>query len=263
MTLPRESLVHMNRGFYRYNIEPVVINGYFTCGAGATFYVTQIGGQGCEVTRTGVGDYLITLDDTDIVDVISATAWTQCEAAAATDLIARCESVTAGPPTTIVVESYAAAVATDVLDGADEKCHFQIVYTRSWRGQPLTKPLGYYHHDSDPVIVCGRVEIDAAGAVGAHHGAGYTMTKVGGAGTGTYLLTFDDAFNAWHGGIVNAGNGSGIGGDISANFGAFAAGGAGAATLTIYTNTGAGAADPAATGQIDFFVYLHSEGTGA
>jgi hypothetical protein len=261
MTLPRDSLSKMKKGFYRYGIEPTIVEGNFTIGAAATFYETQQGGQGCIVARTGAGTYTITLDDTDVVEVYSAVATIQDDTGAHTDLIARAEdiTITAGVAT-IDIEAYAAAVATDVLTANHLFCHFTIVYSRAWAGQPDTNPVGYYHHVTDAVMVCGGVDIGAVGAVGAHHGDGFALTRTG---AGDYLLTFTDAFNSFWSGVVNAGNASGVGGDLSANFGAFTPGAAGAATLTIGTQVAAVATDPANGGRINFVVYLNGEASGA
>lgn len=259
MTLPRESLSHMVRGLY-HNERPEVttISGSFTIGVGGGVAVTQTAGQGSAVTRTGAGDYLVTLTDTDIEDVISATACVQDTAGAHTDLIARAEDVTLGPPTTVVIESYAAAVATDALAANDLAIHYEITYQRAQ--QVNTDPREFYHHVTDAVMLCGGVDIGAGGAVDAHHGHGFTMTRTG---AGDFLLTFDDAFNGFLGGHVNAGNAAGAGGDLAANFGAFTAGAAGAATLQVCTQVAAVSTDPANGGRINFRVYLYSEASGA
>lgn len=263
MTQPRENLVKMNRGLYRpSDINPNIVTGTFTIGAAATFYETQTG-QGAIVARTGAGTYTLTLADTDVVDVISATFCIEDRAGAHTDLIARAEDIAvAAGVATIDCEAYAAAVATDVLTANNLYCHYQIVYTRAWQGQPDTRSVDYYHHGSTPTLVCGRVEIGAAGAVGTIHGAGIAGI-VGGAGTGTYTVTFVDAFNQFISGQVNAGNASAAGGDLSSNFGAFTAGAAGAATLEIFTQAAAVATDPANGGCINFAVYLTGEESGA
>lgn len=261
MTYPRDSLVKMNRGIYRYNINPTVVTGTFTIGAAATFYETQVG-QGSIVARTGVGTYTITLDDLDVVEILSATCCIEDRAGAHTDIIARVEdcAVAAGVGT-VDIESYATAVATDILTANNLYCHYQIIYSRAWQGQPSTRPYGYYHHGSTPTLVCGQIDIAAAGAPTVAHGAGFAVA--GGAGTGTYTLTFTEAFNQFISGQVNAGNASAAGGDLSSCFGAFTAGAAGAATLEIYTQAAAVATDPANGGSINFAVYLTGEESGA
>lgn len=261
MTLPRNSLSKMIKGLYRYGIEPTVICGTFTIGAGATFYETQQGGQGAVIARTGAGAYTLTLDDADVVDVYSAIFTIQDIAGAHTDLVARAEdiTITAGVAT-IDCETFVAAGATDVLTAGGLVCHFEIIFTRGWRGQPDLNPCGYYHHVTDAVKVAGGVDIGAVGAVGVHHGAGFTLTRTG---AGVYLLTFADAFNGFLSGSLNAGNASAAGGDLTCNFGAFTPGAAGAATLEVFTNTAAVATDPANGGRINFTAMMNSEASGA
>jgi len=251
----------MCKGLYRYGNEPTVVSGTFTIGAAATFYETQQGGQGSIVARTGAGAYTITLADTDVVDVYSAIFTVQDTAGAHTDLIARAEDIAvAAGVATIDCEVYAVAVATDVLTANNLICHYEIIYTRGWAGQPDTRPVGYYHHVTDAVMVCGRVAIGAVGAVGLHHGEGFVVTRTG---AGIFLVTFTDAFNGFLGGKVNAGNASAAGGDLSCNFGPFTAGAAGAATVNIFTNVTAVATDPVALGSINFTCMLNSEASGA
>jgi hypothetical protein len=264
MTYPRESLVKLNRGLFRYGTSvPTVITGRFTIGAAATFYETQQGGQGCIVARTGAGAYTITLDDLDVGQILSATCCVQDTAGAHTDIYARAEDIAvAAGVGTVDIECYTGAVATDVLTANNLWCHFQIVYTRTGDAEPDDSPIGYYHHSSDPVLIAGRVAIGAAGAPGVITGGG-VATVAGGAGTGVYTLTFTDAFNQFLGGTVNAGNATGVGGDLTSNFGAFTAGGAGAATLLIYTTVAAVATDPANGGNINYSLYLGSESSGA
>jgi hypothetical protein len=261
MTTPRDGLYKYNRGLYRYNTNPTVVTGTFTIGAAATFYETQTG-QGSIVARSGVGTYTITLDDLDVVEILSATCYIEDRAGAHTDLISRVEdcAVAAGVGT-VDIEAYAAAVATDVLTANNLYCHYQIIYSRSWQGQPSQRPSGYYHHASTPTMVVGQIDIAAAGAPTVGHGAGYTIA--GGAGTGTYTITFTEAFNQFLSGQVNAGNASAAGGDLSATFGAFTAGAAGAATLQVFTQAAAVATDPANGGSINFSVLLAGEETGA
>jgi len=266
MTIPRDGLVKMNRGLYRYNINPTIVTGRFTIGAAATFFETQQGGQGSIVARTGAGAYTVTLDDADVVQVLSATACVQDTAGAHTDIIARCEDIAvAAGVATVDIETWAVAVATDVLTANNLWCHYQIVYSRGWDVEPDTHPQGYYHHSSDPVMVVGRLPIVAAGAftAGTEIGDGFVATKVGVAGTGTYRLTFTEAFNQFLGGQLNAGHATGVGADLSCNFGPFTAGAAGAATLDMYTNIGAAAVDPANGGSINFSVMLGSESSGS
>jgi hypothetical protein len=262
MTHPRESLYKYNRGLYRYNINPTVVTGNFTIGAAATFYETQIG-QGSIVARTGAGLYTITLDDLDVVEVLSATAYVEDRAGAHTDLIARVEDVAvAAGVATIDIECYdAVPAAVDVLTANNLYCHYQIIYSRAWQGQPSTRPVGYYHHASTPTLVVGRIDVAAAGAPTLANGAGFAVA--GGGGTGIYTLTFTEAFNQFLSGQVNAGNASAAGGDLSATFGAFTAGAAGAATLEIYTQAAAVATDPANGGSINFAVLLAGEESGA
>jgi len=262
MTLPRDSLSKTLKGFYRYGINPTVVTGSFEIGAAATFYETQHGGQGSIIARTGAGTYTLTLADNDVVDVYSAIFTIQDTAGAHTDLIARAEDITiAAGVCTIDCEAYATAAATDVLTANNLLCHYEIVYTRGWQGQPDTRASGYYHHVTDAVKICGGVDIGAAGAVGAHHGDGFALTLVG---AGSYLLTFTDAFNTFLGGTLNAGNASAAGGDLGCNFGAFTAGAAGAATLEIFTFTSVPAAtSPANGGRINFTLLLGGEATGA
>lgn len=259
MTIPRDGLVKTNKGLYHNEtLPPTTVSGSFTIGAAATFYPTQTGGQGCTITRTGAGLYLATMADTDIVSVLSAVACIQDTAGAHTDLIARFEEPTVGAATTIPLETYAAAVATDVLTANNLACHFEITYRRVQQAD--TDELGYWHHVTDAVKLVGSVDIGAVGAVGVHHGAGFTMTRTG---AGDFLLTFADAFNGFLGGHVNAGHGAGVGGDLSANFGTFTAGAAGAATLEVGTQVAAVATDPTAGARIYFVCYLNSEATGA
>ena len=266
MTIPRDGLVKMNRGLYRYNINPTIVTGRFTIGAGAGFLETQQGGQGSIVARTGAGAYTLTLDDADVIQILSVTTCVQDTAGAFTDIYSRAEDIAvAAGVGTVDIECYTGAVATDVLTANNLWCHYQIVYTRGWNAEPDTHPVGYYHHSSDPVMIVGRMPIVAAGAftAGTEVGEGFVGSKVGAGGTGTYRLTFTEAFNQFLGGNVDAGNATAAGGDLTCNFGPFVAGGAAAATLDIYTNTGAGAADPANLGAINFSVLLGSESSGA
>jgi len=261
MTLPRESLSKIHQGLYHYNNEPTVITGRFTIGARPNFYETQQGGQGARILRNGVGDYQLTLTDTDVVDVYSATFTIQDDTGAHTDLTARAEDVTITAGVCVVeCDVLAVAAPTDVLTANNLYCYYQIVYARGGTGQPDFREIGYYHYVTDAVMVCGGVDIGAVGAVGVHHGEGFTMTR---AGAGDYLITFTEAFNGFGSGVVNAGNATGVGGDLTANFGAFTPGAAGACTLTLGTQAAAVATDPAAGGRINFCVYLDGEATGA
>ena len=265
MTLPRESLYKYNKGLYRYGINPTVVTGNFTVGAAATFYETQIG-QGSIVARHAgppIG-YTITLDDLDVTQIYSATAYVEDRAGAHTDVVARVEDVAvAAGVGTVDIECWTSApAAVDVLTTGNLYCHYQIIYSRSWQGQPSTRPVGYYHHGSTPTLVCGRIAIGAAGAPTITAAPGVT-TFAGGGGTGTYLITFTDAFNQFLSGQVNAGNASAAGGDLTCQFGAFTAGAAGAATLEIYTQAAAVATDPANGGSINFAVLLAGEESGA
>ena len=262
MTLPRESLYKYNRGLYRYDINPTIVTGNFTIGAGANFFETQIG-QGAIIERTGAGLYQLTMDDTDITDVLCATCCIEDRAGAHTDLIARCEDITIGPPTTIDIEAYTSVPgAADVLTANDLYCHYQIIYTRSWQGQPDTRPRGYYHHGSTPTLVTGLVEIGAVGAVGTIHGEGIAGVVRNGAGD--YTVTFTDAFTSFYSGGASSGETSGTGTTQQVcAFGPFTAGAAGAATLQIFTNDGAGAADPANGSYLSFYAILYGEESGA
>ena len=263
MTLPRESLVKMNRGLYRYNVNPTIVTGTFTILPAGTFFLQETG-QGATTTRTAAGDYTITLDDTDVTEILCATVCLQDTAGAHTDQYARVEDIAvAAGVGTVDVKSLVGAVETDVLEAGNLFCHYQIIYGQGWNTQPDTHPLGYYHHESDPTLVCGRVAIGAAGAPGAITGAG-VATVVGGGGTGIYTLTFTEAFNQLVGARISCGNLSATAAaDLSCNLGAFTAGAAGAATLVIYTNTGAVATDPNNGGSINYALTLAGESSGA
>lgn len=263
MTLPRESLVKMNRGLYRYNVNPTIVTGTFTILPAGTFYLQETG-QGATTTRNAAGDYTITIDDTDVTEIFCATACLQTAGAAHTDQYVRVEDIAvAAGVGTVDLKSLVGAVETDVLEAGDLFCHYQIIYGQGWNTQPDTNPLGFYHHESDPTLVCGRVAIGAAGAPGAITGAGVDSV-VGGGGTGIYTITFTEAFNQMIGAQVSCGNLSATAAaDLSCNLGAFTAGGAGAATLLVYTQAAAVATDPNNGGSINWAVTLAGESAGA
>ena len=91
----------------------------------------------------------------------------------------------------------------------------------------------WYQGHGDLVKITGRFRLAAGPVMGEYVGEGFTPTRTG---VGDYLLTFTDAASLMVSGKavcqINANNV-----DMEPQFGAFTAGGAGAATLQILTKT--------------------------
>ena len=246
MTLPRTSLVQRNKGFYHYNKSPTKVSGIFNYIAA----MLQWGGQGCVVSRVGVGDYLITMDDLNITNILNCVC--TVESAGTTDLVAKAEVITAGPPTTIQVTTWAGNVATELT--ATENVHFDITFEQGWNNEPDRHPKGYFHMTAGTTKIIGSVAIGAAGAVGVHYGRGFAMTRTA---QGLYLLTFTDGFGSFLSGSCTVDDATG-GTDLTAQFGTFTPGLVGACTWVVRTKTAGAQADPDATARIHFDVNLSS-----
>jgi hypothetical protein len=253
MTLPRTSLVKRDKGFFHYELAPTRVSGYFNYIAA----ITQYGGQGCAVTRTGLADYLITMDDQDITSIRSCVCTIQ--SAGTTDLDCCVDTITMGPPTTIQVHTLAAGALTDLT--ATENCHFDITYIQSATNLPETHQLGYFHEVPDVTKIAGNFAITGAvGAVGAINCTGLDATApVVRTAQGIYTLTFQDGFAGIVSGTCNCGGAGAV--DVIAQFGAFTPGAAGATTLVIRTKTTAGQVNPPDTSRITFDLNLYSNST--
>ena len=237
MTLPRTSLVKRDKGFFHYELAPTRVSGYFNYIAA----ITQYGGQGLtSITRTGLGDYLLTLTDTDITSIRSCVC--SIQSAGTTDLDCCIDTITAGPPTTIQVHTLAAGALTDLT--ATENCHFDITYVQSGLNRPETHQLGYFHEVPDVTKVAGNFTITGgAGAVDAITCEGLDATApVVRTAQGIYTITLQDGFADLVSGTCNCGGAGAV--DVIAQFGAFTPGAAGATTLVIRTKTTAGQVNP-------------------
>ena len=121
------------------------------------------------------------------------------------------------------------------------------------------KDIGFWHSNAgDELKICGRFRLAAGPVMGEFVGQGFTPTRTG---VGNYLLTFTGAASklvsakacCW----VNANNV-----DLYPQFGAFTAGGAGAATLELNCTAAGGAATElpvGATDWVNFEITLYGE----
>lgn len=125
MTIPKND----QRGFYHYEPGATKICGSFQVVAGpAIGLVTGNQGNNFAVTRTGVGDYLVTLGAA-FTQMVCATATVQ-NAANNVDMYAQIGTITMGAIPTVQIRTKTIGANTEIP--ANDRCHFEFTLRSEW-----------------------------------------------------------------------------------------------------------------------------------
>jgi hypothetical protein len=248
MTIPR----HDPRGDYTYENGPAVISGSFQIVAGPVMGVNV--GDGFVATRVGVGDYLVTLNDS-FFGPIFVTA-TVRNAANNVDMYAQIGTITPGAAPTIQIRTKTAGANTEVPN--DDWVHFEVVALSEWldAATPRHNPIGMWMYERGMATLVGRFTVDAVPDIDVVQGQGFAVTRTG---AGDYLITFTDGFVRLLGAQVSTEVTSGAAVDLSPQVGAFTAGAAGACTLQVLTKAAAVNTEIPADDAFHFMVTLYGE----